>query len=647
MSDGVEARDNEEKPVTRFSRGRLSRGRGLRKTTGCLTCRKRHVKCDEVKPVCGGCNRTNNVCHYDNKKSKTRVTQSSTRDRVENATPLQAEAEVSEDIGSTFDQLNNEVSALMTEPQAQNLSQENQHTVTTISNTTPCPHRDNYSMLDPEVNTPTDNNILNRVADFHFTHAIANLNNRGAPSTTSSNHNVENATARWVGLLFQDAVMQNEGLWNMNFEAEGFNIFGNSVAHSPVDSPELNEQCDLDRAANSPENPYLSERHPVLGQDQILEKRSWISESPIAILTHEHIAFETFVKHISEWMDLFDPNKSFAIHVPHLAVHNVGLMNAILALSVRYMSLNPSMKSMHKFAPNDALQYYYKTLHYIQQAMQYDTYKTSLELVATSLIISTYEMLDGSSKDWERHLHGVFWIQRSQVIHGDSKGLRQAVWWAWLCQDVFAAYLEKRKPFTFWRPTRNLDELSPHELAARAVYYFAQVVGYCAFEEVEAGKRDVLPRIARGTALRESLQLWRRHLTVEFKALPLMPPAQKEVFEPLWIHPPAFGVAMQLFHASNILLSLHCPILGDLRMYSNLRKSLNESIRAICGIAMALDDFASSLICSQCLFIAGLPLESPEQRCFVLGLLDRCRQRAGWPIRSLSDKLMNTWRSMD
>jgi hypothetical protein len=97
-------------------------------------------------------------------------------------------------------------------------------------------------------------------------------------------------------------------------------------------------------------------------------------------------------------------------------------MNAILALSARYLALKPPAHELILPGSINTLQYYNKTLHYIRKAMHYDTYKTSLELLATSLIISAYEMLDGSTQDWQRHLQGVFWIQRSQVIHGDSPG---------------------------------------------------------------------------------------------------------------------------------------------------------------------------------------------------------------------------------
>lgn len=101
-------------------------------------------------------------------------------------------------------------------------------------------------------------------------------------------------------------------------------------------------------------------------------------------------------------------------------MHNVGLMNVIQCLAARYLSLQPStgpfLSESQLATQNDAIQYYHKTLHCIQNAMQYDTYKTSLELLSTSLIASTYGMLGGSSENWERHLKGVFWIQRSQTM---------------------------------------------------------------------------------------------------------------------------------------------------------------------------------------------------------------------------------------
>ncbi|KAI1632091.1 hypothetical protein F4809DRAFT_645763 [Biscogniauxia mediterranea] len=65
------------------------------------------------------------------------------------------------------------------------------------------------------------------------------------------------------------------------------------------------------------------------------------------------------------------------------------------------MALNSSTKGIRKFAPNDALKYYYKTLHCTQKAIRYDTYKTSPASNWSPRLSSSrrYEMLGGSGQE--------------------------------------------------------------------------------------------------------------------------------------------------------------------------------------------------------------------------------------------------------
>lgn len=271
---------------------------------------------------------------------------------------------------------------------------------------------------------------------------------------------------------------------------------------------------------------------------------------------------------------------------------------------MRHLSLNLRFQRADEETQNplDALPYYFKTLHYIQEAMQHVSYKNSQELLATASIVSAYEMLDGSRQDWERHLKGLFCIQRSQTIHGDSGGLKGAVWWAWLCQDVWAAFREGRKPFTFWRPDRVMGLLAPHELAARSVHLFAQAVSFCSKEEVLGGHAAPLARMGQADALRSRLEDWRSHLGAEFEPIP-QDTVAAGVFQPIWIHPPAYAVAMQMYYCAHILLLLHGPALGGLEVYESQRRELADCTNKICGIAMTTTDDPSSVMCSQALYI--------------------------------------------
>lgn len=72
-------------------------------------------------------------------------------------------------------------------------------------------------------------------------------------------------------------------------------------------------------------------------------------------------------------------------------------MKAILALSARHLyTANPAQNIDGIADHNLAVQYYYETLRYIQYALRYDSYAHIEELLATTIIISSYEILDSS-----------------------------------------------------------------------------------------------------------------------------------------------------------------------------------------------------------------------------------------------------------
>ncbi|KAF8850768.1 hypothetical protein BDZ45DRAFT_602390 [Acephala macrosclerotiorum] len=646
---------DEERPTTpRKPRNRQSRGKGLRKTTGCITCRRRHVKCDEERPYCQRCSKANQTCIYaDPNKSST-----SSRDRIEPrpvSTPtseLPRLPSIPQWHNSPEQQIvqyppsnstSDRVSVASGPPpmplqQRQSFSpsrQSSDYVLNGINNMSP--DAANQQVMSPEMST---------YAATAF--SLGSDNSVVARSGSQPTFNV--AISRWFSMLVGDSAFESampdvdtaveERSVDTPWDPDRTSIQYMGSFHGTPDATGV--------VAASPisTSPQLLERSaPGFNRTALNEKLRWQSPSTIQLLPYEHFIFNNFVQRISLWIDLFDPTQNFSTFVPHLAMRNTGLMKAILALSSRHVSLIPSITAEQSHNRNDALQYYNETLHYLSKAMQYETFKTSLELLATALIISTYEMLDGSGKDWERHLQGVFWIQRSQVIHGDSKGLRAAVWWAWLCQDVWAAFKEKRKTFTFWKPVRTFAEMNPYELAARSVYIIAKVVNFCSKEEIEG--RSIEGRIERADQLRAMLDEWERYITIEFNPLPYRGDSPSAAFQPVWIHPPAYAVAVQLHYSARLLLLLNKPSKGGFGGFLEQSRMISKYVNSICGIALTLNDHASSVMCSQCVYIAGMCVQDLRQREAVLGMLDACRQRTGWPIRSLSEELHVFWGSSE
>jgi hypothetical protein len=151
-------------------------------------------------------------------------------------------------------------------------------------------------------------------------------------------------------------------------------------------------------------------------------------------------------------------------------------------------------------------------------------------------------MLTGSRKDWDRHLQGVFWILRSQKIDVETDGVESAVWWAWLRQDIWAAFREKRRTYTTWKPTKSYAELSPYEHASRSIWIMAQVVSFCCVDAAGVnGDGRVNDRLDRARELHQMLDDWNRHMGVEFAPLPTRPHDGRSPFRPICIYPSCFG----------------------------------------------------------------------------------------------------------
>lgn len=479
------------------ARKRKSRGKGLRVRTGCQRCKTRHVKCDEGRPSCGACQKSGHRCEYPDP-------------------PAGSEDPGSEQAASgAWPARRDEVGAADAD----------------VENNDP---------LDDRPSGITEGNGLTTAAsDFqaegsqHFSSGVfpdESFYNTAAfetsPDSTWSgwaNVSAEAASLKWFGLVATDAAQEQD---------DDLQPFSQSFATS-AQLPQFN--------ATLPDAEDFGSHDPpgsLIGQSV-----KYCSQDEISLTAQEAALLQHFVLKISGWIDVTDRDRSFAIVVSQMALRNRGVMNAILALSARHRSVVGlplcEGENVHS-AKTTALQYYYQTLSYLQQEMRSTAFLTSDELLATVLLISTYEMVDGSGRGWERHLKGVFWIQRSQLIHGESEGLKQRIWWAWLRQDIWVAFREQRKILSYYHLTRQCSDLGFWELVDRAVWLLGQCVNYASMKEQRAGQADVQGRIDKSSSLWSSLEAWATCFAQFDRRLPTAHD-ENAAFQSIWINPPAAG----------------------------------------------------------------------------------------------------------
>ncbi|KAJ6095402.1 fungal-specific transcription factor domain-containing protein [Penicillium sp. IBT 16267x] len=623
------------KPQGAIRQKRKSRGRGLRATTGCLICKRRHVKCDEVHPQCGPCAKGQRPCVY------------APRDPpYSRAIPAEAPAPELPARAAVVEQMNGRSS--VHEPL--------QILVDACDQEQPIQQESPLPGSRPAIASENPGSASAIVSTARSPYSYV-----PSPGTESS-YSSRAAPLSWFELLATDAANADE-----RFLLSPPEQFARHRSQAQIDTvedprnssnlqPRTLRESQSFNAAAFPQDPEMAQRlasrppevEPMVSSAPPL----WNPGSLIELSPLEHYLLQRFVRVTSKWLDFYDPGNHFASTVPHLALRNAGLMRALLALSARHHSLqeSESESSGRVFVENDsvssrqttidrnlAVQYYYESLHYLNKAMQNSSYARSQELIATALLISTYEMIDGSNQDWERHLKGVFWIQRFQDNDGESRGLRSAVWWAWLRQDVWVAMRERRRVFSFWTPKKPVSILTASELATRATYLLAQCVNYASKEEEKAS--DLERRLERGSELLYMLQEWHDHLPLEYSPLPVL--STTETFPPIWVHPAPYAGALQTHSLARILVVLHRPSSGGLDDFRAAQKLLTLSVNTICGIARAVDDqdHAANIVSLHTLFGAGLCVYTPHERFALLELLESCQRTVRWPLASLRKEL--------
>ncbi|KAG9376566.1 Zn2Cys6 transcription factor [Pyrenophora tritici-repentis] len=589
-----------------------------------LTCRKRRVKCDEGTPTCKNCERVDRECVYAEKHSVTRRPRAlSTRkaDEAPNATealPSTSDAEPAASVPA--DRINPEP-------------------VDPIQSWIPFP------TAQPELTDhviPEDGFFLD---DSLFTFGDSLTPNFGP--------------VEWYDLLAEDAINNMQGQtpntrWN-------FDVASLSRRQSPRPSVALQVGDNLFSDVNA--------------QAITIPTQPWNTETRIELKGEEVIYYQHYVNVVAPVLDLFDPERHFANVVPHLALRNVGLLKSILAVGACHMALyqdqrtgseaasqpQPGTPASTMSAPPTARrmaeQFYYETLHYLSQNLMYQSYTVSREILTTGIMISTYEMFGTASNsdhsNWDRHLRGAFWIQKNSGTSGESvDGLQRAVWWAWLRQDIWAAFRTGRPALTIHQPKIPMSELSSEGLATRIIYIAAKCVQFAATPK----QGDITGYIEAGETLLRMLDAWKRILPPSFEPIPVAstpqatsPASATEVSQvtPIWIHPPAHAAAIQMYHFAKIIMILNQPSTGGLTMYQTRFKLLRESTSTICGIAMAeqAQNLPSAFVSFQAIYAAALCAETQDRQHEILEILRAVLNISKFPSVTILDDLVNVWGS--
>jgi hypothetical protein len=303
-----------------------------------LTCRRRHVKCDEIKPRCGGCTRKKARCEYGkvqgtNRRTRQQTSSITSNQEIYNAEVPHDEQEASPS-GATISVEPTSLRQQQDQPRDE-ISVQDAH-VPRDDQILPADSSQSYDTIVVE-NTETRQETRNVNSQFgqvphNSLGSRTDYGNGTYPYLDSIVYGLSSPiqlpyhpmsisygsspdaslTLKWLDLLIGDAAITHGPLPETIPDPDGTNIFGNSAAQSPSTSGEAGASYDNDQIG-PPEphtnglrvetrNTYLRERIPYR-EDRSREKhQTWQASDPISLQTQELTLFRHFTEQLSPWV---------------------------------------------------------------------------------------------------------------------------------------------------------------------------------------------------------------------------------------------------------------------------------------------------------------------------------------------------------
>ena len=146
---------------------------------------------------------------------------------------------------------------------------------------------------------------------------------------------------------------------------------------------------------------------------------------------HRLTYLKNWVAEVAPWLDMFDSNGAFTVHLPNLAQTCPALLYAMLALSARQLE----RKNHQQKSSFDSLELYQQAIRDLGPLM--DDNRKLEQLIPTCVILCCLEMMSASPRDWRRHLEGCAALFNAFGVNGFSGGMLQSAFWCYARMGKF------------------------------------------------------------------------------------------------------------------------------------------------------------------------------------------------------------------
>lgn len=556
--------------------------------TGCLTCRERHLKCDEAAPICQNCRKSNRTC-----KRGIRLNFIDTQVQAPPIVPPSQEWTVA------------------FQDESRDIASEYKGGLGRYSN---------YRTAEPERrSTVQPTNAL----PYEYQASMP-------PPPTSTAHQ---PLPPIQGILPESYPEEQHSLV-YEHHREPTHHYAHSHSHSHTES---NYSATL-----PPQSAYGGAEQSATPSEAA---RDYLDSQ------EEVLFMQVFVEEVGLWMDSMDPLKHFSRLLPFHALAEPMLLNAFLACGARHLSLvNPKYsedKALHYY--DKATQYLLSSLQNPNRdtvicattAVILNVYEIMCEraLQRMNHIAGARALIKECG--WNARSTGVgaacFWLNVGMEVLSCLHFNWQVAW----DPDDW------RVDMDFTRETESgREEVWTH----RIVYIVAKVANFRASipTKPEASPRNERVRIqnryAEWKQLKAWADAWNENIPRTMHPMAYLYPGQTlsgSAFPEVWLIKRGTIVARLFYHTCMCLLAQINPIMGP--DAEEMRDMQQRHSQLICGITAHVKDRGVASVALRSLAIAAECLTSRREQEEVLQIFDKIRQETGWRVGFVNTELKEKW----
>lgn len=652
--------------------------------TGCLTCRERHLKCDEAMPHCNNCKKSNRECKrgvrlnfidtWENKPptlvtawgtqdwkvdflDESREIASEYRGGEQRYKPLVVEkrqSHVQHQQMSNMESANNHPtvdSAIAFDYPMQQQQQQQQHHQQQHQQhhqqqqqlqqhqqqQQQQQHQQQHQPPPPQMPQPLPP-IMSDYNPSPMTQHQPNMNNMFDQQQPKSE----------VSNPYQPApqLPHSGSTQHSNFPDAGNNTSITSHSHNPHNA--------MPRG-----NTSISSFSNLNMDADMLEQEK--AKKEVLSSQEETLFMQVFVEEVGLWMDSMDPHKHFSRLLPFHSLSEPMLLNAFLACGARHLTLvNPV------YDETKALDYYDTATRYLLRNLTNPARDTVI-CATTAVILNVYEIMSERALQRMNHIAGARALIKECGWNARAQGIGAACFWLNVGLEVLSCLHFNWQ--VAWDPddwgvdidyTREIHNGREEVWTHRMLYIVAKVCNFRATIPRNGGSggsiggsginpRDEQIRLQQRheewLRLKGMCEAWNEGIPRTMHPMAYLYPYQttsKSAFPEIWLVKRTTIVARLFFHTAMLLMAQIHPY-WSVRENAEMAEMQELHSKTICGIVAHVKDRGVASVAIRSLHHAAECLTSRTEQEEVISVFERINKETGWRIGFVYKELKEKW----